>query len=81
MGLKEWEEHRLTPTQWTVNTETKLIGWEWIAADGTVSSSITLYRLVNRMWSVGNFASFDADTGGPHPLKYEIMLKYEIVAE
>ncbi len=57
-----------------------MIGWEWIAKDGTIPSPIYLYRVAGRLYPVGNVATFNSVTGGSSASKYEVMLKYELVA-
>lgn len=74
------QEYELTPVQWTVDPQTKMLGWEWIGNDGAVYSSLALYRIGGRMYPVGNLAAFDAATGGPSANKYEVVLKYVPIA-
>lgn len=64
---------------WTVDTETKVIGWQWIEENGTVPV-LSMYRLGGRLYPVGNFAQFNSGTGGASASKYEVLLKYVEVA-
>ncbi len=74
------EGHQLTLLQWTVDTETSLIGWKWIARDGSVSP-LALYRVGGRLYPVGSLTAFNTATGGVSSAsKYEVTLKYELVA-
>jgi hypothetical protein len=80
LGLARMEEHELTFVQWTVDTETRTLGWEWIGKDGVVSSSsLALYRIGGRMYPVGDAVFFNTATGGASSTKYEIFLKYVLV--
>ncbi|KAK4182806.1 hypothetical protein QBC35DRAFT_545952 [Podospora australis] len=65
----------------TLNTETNMIGWQWVNKDGFISSDpgLTLYRSGGRMYPVGNVNVFNSATGGVSSAKYEIYLKLEAV--
>ena len=71
---------QLTLLQWTVDTETSLIGWKWIGKDGSVTSPLVLYRVGGRLYPVGSVSTFISATGGVATSKYEVTLKYEVVA-
>ncbi|KAG7285732.1 hypothetical protein NEMBOFW57_008026 [Staphylotrichum longicolle] len=65
---------------WSVSTETKMLGWEWIANDGAVYSSLSLFRVGGRMYPVGNLVTFNTAFAGVSAVnKYEIALKYQLV--
>ncbi len=67
--------------QWTVDTTTNQIGWEWVGMDGQVSSNVALYRVAARMYPVGSVDVFNTATGGASSSSnYEIILKYVVVA-
>ncbi|KAB5566699.1 hypothetical protein GE09DRAFT_1107868 [Coniochaeta sp. 2T2.1] len=65
---------------WIVNTDTRMISWQWIATDGSLPT-IALYRVGGRMYPVGNVAAFNAATGGTSASKYELLFRYSLVAE
>lgn len=74
------QEYKLTLIQWTVNTETKMLGWEWIGNDGAVYSSLALYRVGGRMYPVGNLVPFNTAFAAVSAAnKYEVVLKYVLV--
>ncbi|KAK4131644.1 hypothetical protein BT67DRAFT_387157 [Trichocladium antarcticum] len=65
---------------WTINTETRMIGWQWVATSGT-HPPIYLYRVGGRLYPVGNVPAFLAATGGASSANYEVMLRYSLVSE
>ncbi|KAK1764216.1 hypothetical protein QBC33DRAFT_595440 [Phialemonium atrogriseum] len=65
---------------WTVDTETRIIGWQWVATSGALPT-IHLYRVGGRLYPVGNVNDFMVATGGVSSSKYEVVFRYSVVSE
>ncbi|KAK3374249.1 hypothetical protein B0T24DRAFT_290348 [Lasiosphaeria ovina] len=74
----------VTPTSkresdiWTVDTITRMIGWNWITTSGA-PATIHLYRVGGRLYPVGNVAAFNSATGGGSSTNYEVLLRFSLV--
>ncbi|KAK3372666.1 hypothetical protein B0H63DRAFT_564045 [Podospora didyma] len=63
---------------WTINTETRMISWQWIATSGALPT-IYMYRVGGRLYAVGNVNAYNSATGGVSSQKYEVILRYSVV--
>ncbi|KAH8904485.1 hypothetical protein BR93DRAFT_149647 [Coniochaeta sp. PMI_546] len=64
---------------WTVDTNTQMIGWQWIATSGALPT-IYMYRVGGRLYPVGNVNAFNQATGGVSTAKYEVIFRYSLVS-
>ncbi|KAK3385746.1 hypothetical protein B0H63DRAFT_560280 [Podospora didyma] len=67
---------------WTVNTQTKSIGWQWVSGNGAVITNVALWRVGGRLYPVGSQAAFNtAFASVSAAAKMEVILRYTVVSE
>lgn len=72
-----WGTSKRESDIWTVDTTTRMIGWQWIATNGGLPT-IALWRVAGRLYPVGDVAEFMSATGGVSSNKYEVVLRYAV---
>jgi hypothetical protein len=65
---------------WTVDTVSRMIGWQWIATNGSLPY-IGVWKVGGRLYPVGDVPEFLYATGGTSASKFEVAFRYSLVAE
>ncbi|KAK3988463.1 hypothetical protein QBC44DRAFT_243759 [Cladorrhinum sp. PSN332] len=65
---------------WTIDTETRTIGWQWIATNGG-TPNIDLFYVSGRLYPVGNYDKFAYSTSNAIGGRYAVTLRYFVLEE